>query len=114
MAGVALFLAAMGVGALVLRLGRAGMRLALRVAEVTAAKGLVEISLRRGDLTALAERRTAERAARRGRGREAAIAGLWGLWLLVPLFTPWAVEAYAVAAPLWLLPGATARRRPGS
>jgi hypothetical protein len=114
MVSLALFLAALGVGALVLRLGRAGMRLALRVAEVTAAKGLVEISLRRGDLTGLAERRTAERAARRGRGREAAIAGIWGLWLLIPLFTPWTLEAYAVAAPLWLLPGSTVRRRPGS
>ncbi len=114
MASLALFLAALGIGALVLRLGRSAMRLALRVAEVTAAKGLVEISLRRGDLTGLAERRTAERSARRSRGREAAVAGLWVLWLLIPLFTPWVLEAYAVAAPLWLIPGATARWRSGS
>jgi hypothetical protein len=108
----ALILAAIGATALLTRLGRALLRVALRAAEVTAAKGLVEISMRRGDLTGLAERRVAERSARRGRRRELATGALWALWVVVPLFTPWALEAYAVAAPLWLLPGAPLRPRP--
>jgi hypothetical protein len=107
-----LLLAAIGGAALLSRLGRALLRVALRAAEVTAAKGLVEISMRRGDLTGLAERRVAERSARRNRRRELATGTLWAVWTVVPLFTPWALEAYAVAAPLWLLPGASLRPRP--
>lgn len=109
MSGVVAILAAAGVFALVMRVGRAALRSALRIAELTAAKGLVEISLRRGDLTGVAERRTAEQSARRGRRREMAVGTLWGLWLIVPLFTPWMPEIYAVAAPLWLLPRTTTR-----
>jgi hypothetical protein len=107
-----LLLAAVGGAALVTRLGRALLRVALRAAEVTAAKGLVEISMRRGDLTGLAERRVAERSARRSRRRELATGALWAVWTVAPLFTPWTLEAYAVAAPLWLLPGASLRPRP--
>jgi hypothetical protein len=109
MSGLVTILAAAGVFALALRIGRAAMRSALRIAEVTAAKGLVEISLRRGDLTGVAERRTAEQSARRGRRREMAVGAVWGLWLIAPLFTPWTQEIYAVAAPLWLLPRSSAR-----
>jgi hypothetical protein len=107
-----LLLAPIGAAALLSRLGRALLRVALRAAEVTAAKGLVEIGMRRGDLTGLAERRVAERSARRSRRRELAAGAFWALWMVVPLFTHWALEAYAVAAPLWLLPGASLRPRP--
>ena len=107
-----LVLAAIGGAALLSRLGRSLFRFALRAAEVTAAKGLVEISMRRGDLTGLAERRVAERSARSSRRRELATGAVWALWMVAPLFTPWALDAYAVAAPLWLLPGTSPRPRP--
>lgn len=111
MSGVEFLLAALGVAALLVRLGRAGVRSALRVAEVTAARGLVGVSLRRGDLTGVSERRAAERRARRGRNGELLIGAIWALWLIVPLFTPWTAEAYAVAAPLWLIRSAPLRGR---
>lgn len=111
MSSLAIILAGIGIAALVGRFFRAGLRAAMRVAEVTAAKGLVEISLRRGDLTGLAERRAAERTARRRRRKELVIGSLWGLWLLIPLFTPWALETYAIAAPLWLIRAAPAEKR---
>jgi hypothetical protein len=88
--------------ALVLRLLRSAVRLALRAAEVTAVAGMAEVSARRGDLTGMAERRTAAQQARRARARSLALALLWLLWLALPPFLGWAREAYALAAPLWL------------
>jgi len=96
-------LAILGGIALIARLLRTGLRLALRAAEVAAAAGLAEVSARRGDLTAMAERRADEQAARRARARDLLLTSFWFLWLAAPLFTSWTAEAYALASPLWLL-----------
>lgn len=104
MAPLVLLLAFAGAAALVLRLLRMLLRLGLRAAEVTAASGMAEISARQGDLTSLAERQEALTRARRRARVEVALALLWLAWLAVPTFAPWTREAYALAAPLWLLP----------
>lgn len=97
--------AVLGGLALILRLLRSGLRFALRVAEVAAASGLAEVSARRGDLTGMAERRVELQRALLQRRRDLALTLLWSLWLGAPLFTSWVAEAYALAAPLWLLRG---------
>jgi hypothetical protein len=102
-------LALVGVLALLRLAARSVVRFLLRAAEETAATGRLEIGVRRGDLTAMNEAREARRSARRARRRDGAAAALWLLWLAAPLLTPWAREGYALAASLWLLPGA---RRP--
>jgi len=108
----AVVLLAIGGGlALVNRAGRAGARLALRAAEVTAVSGMAEISARRGDLTALAERREMERRARELRRRDGIQALLWALWLVLPIAAGWLPAAYALAAPLWLLPSPPLREQ---
>lgn len=97
-------LAIVGAVALLSRAFRSTLRLLLRTGEVTAASGLVEISLRRGDLTTLEERRSQERRARLRRRRDGLLSLLWVAWLLVPIAGGWLPGAYALAAPLWLLP----------
>lgn len=104
MASLIFLLAAIGVGALVSRLLRMMLRLGLRAAEVTATSGLAEISARQGDLTALAERRAALTRVRRQTRIDLLLTLLWLTWLVVPAFMPWTRQAYALAAPLWLLP----------
>ena len=101
---VLLLLAVLGVLALVVRLGRAALRLGLNAAEATAASGLAEVSQRRGDITGYLERRASGETLRRARRRNLAAALGYALLLAVPLFTEFAREAYAAAALLWLLP----------
>lgn len=97
-------LLAIGGAAAILRaLARTALRLGLRAAEETAAAGMADVSARRGDLTALAERREAALEARRHRRRDLVLSLLWLLWLVVPLLIGWAPEAYALAAPLWFV-----------
>ena len=97
-------MAVLGVAALLIRLVRTGLRLALRAAEASAAAGLADVSARRGDLTGMMERRAAEQAARRERRGALALAFLWLLWLSIPVFAGVAREAFALAAVLWLVP----------
>jgi len=101
--GVVVLLALAGGVALLGRAWRSGVRFALRTAEVTAASGLVEISLRRGDLTGLAERQSVERQARSRRRREGLLTLVWLLWLIIPIVGGWLPGAYALAAPLWMV-----------
>jgi hypothetical protein len=98
-----LILAVLGAAALLFRLARSVLRLFVRSAEVTAAEGLTEISVRRGDLTAMQERGAAVRQLRRTRRRDLLRAVLWLVWLAVPPAFGVAPEAYAIASPLWLL-----------
>ncbi|HET7275522.1 MAG TPA: hypothetical protein VFI91_10205 [Longimicrobiaceae bacterium] len=97
-------LALAGVLALLFRIVRSGARLALSAAETAAAGGLAEVSARHGDLTAMTERRIAQQRARVARRKGALWMILWLTWLILPLFLGWAEEAFALAAPLWLLP----------
>ena len=97
-------MAVLGAAALVVRLVRTGLRLALRAAEASAAAGLADVSARRGDLTGMMERRAAEQGARRERRGALLLALLWLLWLVVPLFAGFGREAFALAAVLWLVP----------
>jgi hypothetical protein len=107
--GLVGFLALLGAAVLALRLFRAAARVVLSAAEVATSAGLAEASARRGDLTALAESRAAERVARASQRRHGLIALVWLLWLVVPLVAGGALEMYAIAAPLWLLPSRPVR-----
>lgn len=96
-----LVLAIAGAAAILRGLARTALRLGLRAAEETAAAGLADVSARRGDLTALAERQEAAREARRHRRRDLLLSLLWLSWLIVPPLVGWTAPAYALAAPLW-------------
>ncbi|MEX0911869.1 MAG: hypothetical protein WD737_03375 [Gemmatimonadota bacterium] len=102
--GMAGFLALLGGAALVLRLLRSVARVVLNAAEIAAAGGVAEAGARRGDLTAMSEGREAGKAARSARLRNVAASGLFLVWLALPLALGFALEAYALAAPLWLIP----------
>jgi hypothetical protein len=95
-------LAFVGAAAILRGLARTSLRLGLRAAEETTAAGMAEVSARRGDITGLAERQQAAREARRHRRRDLLLSLVWLLWLVIPPFTGWAAQAYALAAPLWL------------
>lgn len=101
---VLLLLAVLGVVALAARLGRSALRLGLNAAEATAASGLAEVSERRGDITGFMEGRASGDTLRRARRRNLASLAAYALLLVIPPFTPFAREAYAAAALLWLLP----------
>ncbi len=97
-------LAVSGAAALSYRLLRSLARAGLSSAELTAASGMAEVSARRGDLTSLAERREAEREARRQQRGDVLVCLGWLLCLMIPLFTAWTLPLFSAAAPLWLLP----------
>jgi hypothetical protein len=97
-------LALVGAGAVGFRLLRALLRLGIAAAEVTAVSGLVDISARRGDLTALAERTRHAAAVRRIRRLSAGAVLVWIAALLVPAAAGWAREAFAASSLLWLVP----------
>ncbi len=103
-------LAAVGVLAIVARLGRSLLRVGITVAEETAAAGMAEASARRGDLTGLAERREQKTALRRTRFKQLAASTLWIALLVVPALAGWARPVYAAAVLLWLLPRAPLRQ----
>lgn len=96
--------AAAGLFALVGRLFRSLLRLGLAAAEATAVAGQIDASVRRGDLTAMAEGREQERGVRRTRLLAGLLALLWVALLVVPPVLGWGREGYAAAAILWLLP----------
>jgi hypothetical protein len=108
---VLFLLAVLGVVAVVLRLGRELVRLALNAAESTAATGLAEVSERRGDITGLMERRAAADTLRRGRRLAVAQIAALLLLLAVPPFLGVAREVYAAAALLWFIPARKLRPR---
>jgi hypothetical protein len=101
---VLVMLAILGGFALASRALRTTLRLALHLAEETAASGLADVSARRGDLTRLAERQAHRERARSRRRLELATLAFWIAWLLVPLILGWLPAAYAPAALLWLAP----------
>lgn len=90
--------------ALLTRGTRSAARLALQTAEITALEGMIEISERRGDLTGMSERREQERRLRAGRRGDLLQTLGWALWFVVPIAAGWLPGAFALAAPLWLLP----------
>lgn len=96
-------LAIAGVGAILRALARTVLRLGIGAAEETAAASMAEASARRGDLTGLAERQRAARMARRHRRTDVLLSIAWLAWLVVPPFAEIAAQAYAFAAPLWLV-----------
>jgi len=104
MQSVVILLAIVGALALVHRLIRSVARFLLASADAASATGMAEVSQRRGDLTSMAERRTAERAARGRQWRDFAIVLGWSGWLLVPPLVGMTLPLYAAAAPVWLLP----------
>lgn len=110
MGGVQL-LAGLGVLALAVRLGTALGRFLLGAAEIAAARSSIDTSARRGDLTSMQEGREAVQAGRRLRINSVVLAVLWTVWIAVPPFIGVAAEAWALAAPLWLLPRESVRER---
>lgn len=112
--GIVGFLALLGAVALFLRTTRSVLGFVLRAAEIASAAGMAEASARRGDLTSLSEAQDALAAARSRRAWSAAIALGWASWLVVPLALGWVPEAWALASPLWIVPGGSVRpARPG-
>lgn len=94
----------LGGAALVHRLVRALLRLAITAAEKTAVAGLRELSARRGDLTGMAEHGAAERRLVNVRRGAAALAVSWLLLLAVPVLSDAVALVYPFAAVLWLAP----------
>lgn len=101
--GVAL-LDLVGGAALVYRIVRSVLRLGLAAAESSVAGGLIETSIRNGDLTAIAERQAHALAVRRARGRALLATLLWVVAFTVPAVAGLWRPVYAVAAILWFLP----------
>lgn len=97
-------LALIGVVALVYRLARTVLRLGIAAAEKTAVQGMVEVSIRNGDLTTMAERKAHVSAVRRARAGAAAQALLWSGLLVVPAILDVTRPVYALAALVWFLP----------
>ena len=97
-------LAVVGCVGLVYRLARSGLRLGLSTLESASARGLVEVSVRQGDLTGMAERQQQARTARRARLRAALLTLLWLVVLVAPVVAGISRPAYALASLLWLLP----------
>lgn len=110
------FLALLGVVALGLRLAGSVGRVLLGSAEAAAARSMAETSARRGDLTALSEARSVVERGKARRRRALLTAAGWAVWITLPLAIGGVREAWALAAPLWLLSrpkassGPTARR----
>lgn len=102
-------LAVLGAAALAVRFFGAVTRVLLSTAEATAAETVARSSARRGDLTRMQQGQRVEERARGERGRALGAAIVWLLWLGVPLAFDLVPAAYAMAAPLWLIP----RRRVG-
>ena len=97
-------LAVVGGAALVYRLLRTLLRLGIAAAEKTAIDGMVEVSIRNGDLTTMAERKAHVAAVRRARLGSIALALLWGALLVVPAALGVTRPVYALAALAWFLP----------
>lgn len=112
--GIVDLLAAVGVVALAVRLGTALGRFMLGSAEIVAARTAIDTSARRGDLTSMQEARQSVLAGKRLRVRSIILAALWTAWIAIPPFAEMAGEAWALAAPLWLLPRETVRDRAAS
>lgn len=110
--GLVGFLALLGGVAIFLRVMRGALSLALRAAEIASAGGVAEASARRGDITGLSEAREAISRAKAARTRRGFVTLGWGLWLVVPLVVGWMPEAWAIAAPLWLVKGQSVRQTP--
>lgn len=97
-------LALAGGAALVYRLGRTVLRLGIAAAEKTAIDGMVEVSIRHGDLTTMAERKAHVAAVRRARARAIGLTLLWGGLLVIPAVFDVTRPVYALAALAWFLP----------
>lgn len=105
-------LALAGAGALGFRLLRSLLRLGIAAAEATAVAGLIDVSARRGDLTALAERRQHAQGIRRMRRTSMAAVAVWLGILVLPVAIGFAREAFAASSVLWLLPTRPLRLAP--
>lgn len=102
-------LALLGGAALFVRLLRAGGRFALHAAEAAAASGRADAGARRGDVTAIIDGRATLEREQGAMRRWALIGALFLLWFAVPLALGVAAQAWALAAPLWLLRGGPLR-----
>ncbi|HUF12110.1 MAG TPA: hypothetical protein VMN78_03330 [Longimicrobiales bacterium] len=102
-------LAAAGISAVLLRLIRALFRLVQRSGEAWIAAEAARARAGRGDLTGLDEALSLEQRTRTARTRSIARTVAWVLVLLVPPFTPWALELYAACSLLWLTRGRVRR-----
>jgi hypothetical protein len=106
-------LAIAGGFALTHRLVRALLRLGLAAAQRSAVSGYTELSARRGDLTALEERRDVLRRVDNLRRRQLLASGAWVFLLVLPPVLGVTLHAYAAASALWLLPRRPLLRVPG-
>jgi len=105
MSGFMTLLAVAGAAALGIRLFRSLGWSVLSAAQYALAANVAENSARRGDLTRMQEGKVMEARARAARFRAMGTAAFWGIWIALPLaLGVYVAEAYALAAPLWLIP----------
>lgn len=97
-------LAVAGCLALLVRSGRALLRLGLNAAEAQAVSGLADVSERRGDLTGLMESRSMTAVLRSARRKNLATTAMYALLLVGAPLAGFGREVYAAAALLWFLP----------
>lgn len=97
-------LAVAGCVALLVRSGRALLRVGLNAAEAQAVSGLADVSERRGDLTGLMESRSTAAALRSARRKNLATAAMYVLLLVGAPLAGFGREVYATCALLWFLP----------
>jgi hypothetical protein len=96
--------ALVGCAAILYRLGRSLLRVGLAVMEAGAVSGMMRVSVRTGDLTAIAERQAVVAAVRRTRVLALLTTATWAALLVVPALAGVARPVYAAAAFAWLLP----------
>lgn len=97
-------LALVGFAALAYRLARALFRVGLAAVEAGAVGGMMQVSVRQGDLTGMAERQAQVALSRRRRARALLEAALWTLLIVVPALAGVSRLVYAAAVLVWLLP----------
>lgn len=101
---IAGILAFVGGAALLYRLGRSLLRLGLAAVEGTAVNGLLEVAIRSGDLTGMAERKALAQKIRRVRMGAVLEALGWGSLVVAPIVAGVVTLVYAPAAVVWLFP----------
>jgi hypothetical protein len=97
-------LALLGVLALLLQAGRAAFALVRGGVDMFVAKDLHEVRSQRGDLTGMQEAIDLRRVGRRRRAAGIARLSFWVGLLIIPSFTPWALQMRAACAAFWLWP----------
>jgi hypothetical protein len=96
-------LAAAGIVAVLLRMGRAGLRAMVRGVDSYMKGEAIQLRARRGDLTGMADAERSHAVARKRKRTGLVQLGFWSALLVLPLFTPWTAPIYAAYSLLWVV-----------